>query len=101
MVAFLDCVQQFKEEVEKGDTGFCLPYRWDTCRPALCELFALRLTHQGLTAAMEVFMKFECKLEAITSSHSEEAGELSAFIILLRQIKRHLVGLGLITSSMF
>uniref|UniRef100_A0A674E171 Beclin-1 n=1 Tax=Salmo trutta TaxID=8032 RepID=A0A674E171_SALTR len=26
MVAFLDCVQQFKE-VEKGDTGFCLPYR--------------------------------------------------------------------------
>jgi len=30
MVAFLDCVQQFKEEVEKGDTGFCLPYRSDT-----------------------------------------------------------------------
>ncbi|XDV44775.1 hypothetical protein PO909_013015 [Leuciscus waleckii] len=29
MVAFLDCVQQFKEEVEKGDTGFCLPYRMD------------------------------------------------------------------------
>ncbi|XP_013869440.1 beclin-1 [Austrofundulus limnaeus] len=27
MVAFLDYVQQFKEEVEKGDTGFCLPYR--------------------------------------------------------------------------
>lgn len=27
MVAFLDCVQQFKDEVEKGDTGFCLPYR--------------------------------------------------------------------------
>ncbi|KAG8446614.1 hypothetical protein GDO86_014169 [Hymenochirus boettgeri] len=29
MVAFLDCVQQFKEEVEKGDTGFCLPYGMD------------------------------------------------------------------------
>uniref|UniRef100_A0A9J8D495 Beclin-1 n=1 Tax=Cyprinus carpio carpio TaxID=630221 RepID=A0A9J8D495_CYPCA len=29
MVAFLDCVQQFKDEVEKGDTGFCLPYRMD------------------------------------------------------------------------
>ncbi|XP_056326055.1 beclin-1 [Danio aesculapii] len=29
MVAFLDCVQQFKEEVEKDDTGFCLPYRMD------------------------------------------------------------------------
>lgn len=28
MVAFLDCVQQFKEEVEKGETRFCLPYRW-------------------------------------------------------------------------
>lgn len=27
MVAFLDCVQQFKEEVEKGETHFCLPYR--------------------------------------------------------------------------
>lgn len=33
MVAFLDCVQQFKEEVEKGDTGFCLPYRY--CLPSL------------------------------------------------------------------
>ncbi|XP_032821445.1 beclin-1 isoform X3 [Petromyzon marinus] len=29
MVAFLDCLQQFKEEVEKGDTGFCLPYKMD------------------------------------------------------------------------
>ncbi|XP_058792232.1 beclin-1-like protein [Phymastichus coffea] len=29
MVAFLDCLQQFKEEVEKGDSGFCLPYRVD------------------------------------------------------------------------
>ncbi|XP_015175683.1 PREDICTED: beclin-1-like protein isoform X1 [Polistes dominula] len=29
MVAFLDCLQQFKEQVEKGDNGFCLPYRMD------------------------------------------------------------------------
>uniref|UniRef100_UPI00358FFB7D beclin-1 isoform X2 n=1 Tax=Myxine glutinosa TaxID=7769 RepID=UPI00358FFB7D len=29
MVAFLDCLQQFKVEVEKGDTGFCLPYKMD------------------------------------------------------------------------
>ena len=29
MVAFLDCLQQFKEEVEKGDSGFCLPYRME------------------------------------------------------------------------
>ncbi|BES90962.1 Beclin 1 [Nesidiocoris tenuis] len=29
MVAFLECLQQFKEEVEKGDSGFCLPYRID------------------------------------------------------------------------
>lgn len=30
MVAFLDCAQQFKEEVEKNDAGgFCLPYRMD------------------------------------------------------------------------
>ncbi|XP_054258062.1 beclin-1-like protein [Macrosteles quadrilineatus] len=29
MVAFLDCLQQFKEEVEKGDSGFCLPYKMD------------------------------------------------------------------------
>jgi beclin len=29
MVAFLDCLQQFKEEVEKGDSRFCLPYRMD------------------------------------------------------------------------
>ena len=26
MATFLDCLQQFKEEVEKGDCGFCLPY---------------------------------------------------------------------------
>lgn len=35
MVAFLDCVQQFKEEVEKGDTGFCLPYRFDSHKSLL------------------------------------------------------------------
>lgn len=29
MVAFLDCLQQFKEEVEKGDSTFCFPYRMD------------------------------------------------------------------------
>lgn len=29
MVAFLDCLAQFKKEVEKGDTDFCLPYRMD------------------------------------------------------------------------
>lgn len=27
MVAFLDCLQQFKEEVEREDTGFVLPYK--------------------------------------------------------------------------
>lgn len=27
MVAFLDCMQQFKEQVEKGDVEFCLPYK--------------------------------------------------------------------------
>lgn len=32
MVAFLDCLQQFKEELEKGDTSFCLPYRMDKGR---------------------------------------------------------------------
>jgi len=26
MAAFLECLQQFKEEVERGDSGFCLPY---------------------------------------------------------------------------
>lgn len=29
MVAFLDCLQQFKEQVEKGDSGFLLPYKID------------------------------------------------------------------------
>ncbi|XP_037661642.1 beclin-2 [Choloepus didactylus] len=27
MMAFLDCMQQFKEEAEKGESGLCLPYR--------------------------------------------------------------------------
>lgn len=29
MVAFLDCLQQFKEKVEDGDSSFHLPYRMD------------------------------------------------------------------------
>ncbi|XP_043272723.1 beclin-1-like protein isoform X2 [Venturia canescens] len=29
MVAFLDCLQQFKEQVEKGDSSFSLPYKMD------------------------------------------------------------------------
>lgn len=29
MVAFLDCLHQFKEEVEKGDSKFYLPYRME------------------------------------------------------------------------
>jgi beclin 1 len=32
MVAFLDCLQQFKENVEKGDASFCLPYKMDKGR---------------------------------------------------------------------
>lgn len=27
MVAFLECLQQFKEKVEQGDKDFCLPYK--------------------------------------------------------------------------
>ena len=29
VVAFLGCAQQFKEEAEKDETPFCLPYRMD------------------------------------------------------------------------
>lgn len=29
MVAFLDCLHQFKEAVERGDSGFCLPYKME------------------------------------------------------------------------
>ncbi|KAG9510281.1 Beclin-1, partial [Fragariocoptes setiger] len=32
MVAFLDCLQQFKEQIEKEDSAFCLPYRMDKGR---------------------------------------------------------------------
>ena len=34
MAAFLDCLQQFKEEVERGDSGFCLPYEMEKVRHA-------------------------------------------------------------------
>ena len=34
MTAFLDCLQQFKEEVERGDSGFCLPYEMEKVRHA-------------------------------------------------------------------
>lgn len=29
MVAFLDCLQQFREHVERGNPDYCLPYRMD------------------------------------------------------------------------
>lgn len=32
MVAFLDCLQQFKEQVSKMDSNFCLPYKIDKGR---------------------------------------------------------------------
>lgn len=32
MAAFLDCLQQFKEEVVRDDSGFCLPYEMDKGR---------------------------------------------------------------------
>lgn len=32
MVAFLECLQQFKEAVERGDSGFSLPYRMERGR---------------------------------------------------------------------
>ena len=32
MVAFLDCLQQFKEEMGRGDSGFCLPYEMEKGR---------------------------------------------------------------------
>lgn len=27
LVAFLECLQQFRDKVEQGDKDFCLPYR--------------------------------------------------------------------------
>ncbi|KAL0269362.1 UNVERIFIED_CONTAM: hypothetical protein PYX00_007122 [Menopon gallinae] len=32
MVAFLDCLQQFKEKMERGNSQFCLPYRMERGR---------------------------------------------------------------------
>lgn len=51
MVAFLDCVQQFKEEVEKGDTGFCLPYRSDNKDETHTQLQGIFLGHHGVVSA--------------------------------------------------
>uniref|UniRef100_UPI00358F598F beclin-1 isoform X3 n=1 Tax=Myxine glutinosa TaxID=7769 RepID=UPI00358F598F len=62
MVAFLDCLQQFKVEVEKGDTGFCLPYKWaqvrnspsqkahgkrHTCFEKIVKIWSLCASHGG------------------------------------------------------
>lgn len=52
MVAFLDCVQQFKEEVEKGDTGFCLPYRSDYLHTGAMRTFVFVLIIRGTAAAI-------------------------------------------------
>ncbi|KAH3708329.1 hypothetical protein DPMN_067777 [Dreissena polymorpha] len=46
MVAFLDCVQQFKDAVEKDNSQFCLPYKIDRDKiedPSNGQMFSIKI----------------------------------------------------------
>merc|ERR1719412_158265 len=62
MAAFLDCLQQFKEEVEAGDSGFCLPYEMEKGKirdPATGNTFSVKMqfnSEEQWTKAMKYML---------------------------------------------
>jgi len=62
MAAFLDCLQQFKEEVERGDSGFCLPYEMEKGKikdPATGNSFSVKIqfnSEEQWTKAMKYML---------------------------------------------
>jgi len=79
MAAFLDCLQQFKEEVEKGDSGFCLPYEMEKGKikdPATGNTFSVKTqfnSEEQWTKAMKYMLtNLKWGLAWVTSKYTKQ-----------------------------
>lgn len=79
MVAFLDCLQQFKEEVERGDSGFCLPYEMDRGKirdPATGNTYSVKIqfnSEEHWTKAMKYMLtNLKWGLAWVTSKYTKQ-----------------------------
>ena len=79
MAAFLDCLQQFKEEVEKGDSGFCLPYEMEKGKirdPATGSTYSVKTqfnSEEQWTKAMKYMLtNLKWGLAWVTSKYSKQ-----------------------------
>ncbi|KAM7050303.1 beclin-2 [Molossus nigricans] len=81
MVAFLDCMQQFQEEAEKGEPGLCLPHRIHAERGLLEDAGAGRLysirthrnTEESWTRALRLLLtNFEWCLAWVSLRHCQK-----------------------------
>lgn len=82
MAAFLDCLQQFKEEVEKGDSGFCLPYEMEKGRikdPATGSSYSVKMqfnSEEQWTKAMKYMLtNLKWGLAWVTSKYTKQDAE--------------------------
>jgi len=80
MAAFLDCLQQFKEEVEAGDSGFCLPYEMEKGKirdPATGNTFSVKMqfnSEEQWTKAMKYMLtNLKWGLAWVTSKYTSES----------------------------
>jgi len=78
MAAFLDCLQQFKEEVERGDSGFCLPYEMEKGKikdPATGNSFSVKIqfnSEEQWTKAMKYMLtNLKWGLAWVTSKYTK------------------------------
>jgi len=79
MAAFLDCLQQFKEWVEAGDSGFCLPYEMEKGRirdPATGTAYSVRMqfnSEEQWTKAMKYMLtNLKWGLAWVTSKYTKQ-----------------------------
>jgi len=82
MAAFLDCLQQFKEEVERGDSGFCLPYEMEKGKikdPASGNTYSVKLqfnSEEQWTKAMKYMLtNLKWGLAWVTSRYTKQEQE--------------------------
>lgn len=82
MVAFLDCMQQFKEEAQKGELGLCMPYRIHVERGLLEDpgasgrLYSIRThrnTEESWTTALRLMLtNFEWSLAWVSLRYRQK-----------------------------
>lgn len=79
MVAFLDCLQQFKEQVKKGDSEFCMPYKIDRGKiedPATGNTYSIKIqfnSEEQWTKALKYLLtNLKWGLAWVSSQFSED-----------------------------